>query len=221
MKHAIWISAVAMAFALASPAQAAVTIEADEVTVTEVGDTFNILFNGLSDDQVVPGLSSLLTLTVISVGSNWIFNYSLDNTGEGTVTGFGFNVSPDVVGVMATGTYGNENLGFQAAGFSAETCFQAGNGNCPNGNAKGISDPGTGTLTLQFGSAKNGITLSNFVNRTQSFEIGKVTSAVGQGTPVSPVPEPATWAMMMLGFGFVGGAMRSAKRRQKQTVSYA
>lgn len=37
----------------------------------------------------------------------------------------------------------------------------------------------------------------------------------------APVPEPATWAMMLLGFGFVGGAMRSAKRRQKVTGSYA
>lgn len=34
------------------------------------------------------------------------------------------------------------------------------------------------------------------------------------------VPEPATWAMMLLGFGFVGGAMRS-RRRPKLTVSYA
>jgi hypothetical protein len=35
------------------------------------------------------------------------------------------------------------------------------------------------------------------------------------------VPEPATWAMMLLGFGFVGGAIRSSKRRQKVTASYA
>lgn len=35
------------------------------------------------------------------------------------------------------------------------------------------------------------------------------------------VPEPATWAMMLLGFGFVGGAIRSAKRKQKIAVSYA
>ncbi|WP_296717134.1 PEPxxWA-CTERM sorting domain-containing protein [Erythrobacter sp.] len=35
------------------------------------------------------------------------------------------------------------------------------------------------------------------------------------------VPEPTTWAMMLLGFGFVGGAMRSVKRKQKLTVSYA
>lgn len=39
--------------------------------------------------------------------------------------------------------------------------------------------------------------------------------------PVSPIPEPATWAMMLIGFGFVGGAMRAAKRRQNVTLSYA
>ena len=35
------------------------------------------------------------------------------------------------------------------------------------------------------------------------------------------VPEPGTWAMMILGFGFVGGAMRSAKRRHRVSVSQA
>jgi hypothetical protein len=35
------------------------------------------------------------------------------------------------------------------------------------------------------------------------------------------VPEPGTWAMMLIGFGVVGGAMRTAKRRRKVTVSYA
>ncbi|WP_051137239.1 PEPxxWA-CTERM sorting domain-containing protein [Novosphingopyxis baekryungensis] len=34
------------------------------------------------------------------------------------------------------------------------------------------------------------------------------------------VPEPATWALMLLGFGFVGGAMRQRKR-QNVSVSYA
>lgn len=44
---------------------------------------------------------------------------------------------------------------------------------------------------------------------------------VGEAVQVGGVPEPATWAMLLLGFGFVGGAMRSAKRQQKTTVSYA
>lgn len=39
-------------------------------------------------------------------------------------------------------------------------------------------------------------------------------------SPASAVPEPATWAMMILGFGFVGGAMRR-RNRQRTKVQYA
>ncbi|OBX18584.1 hypothetical protein A9995_11510 [Erythrobacter sp. QSSC1-22B] len=42
-----------------------------------------------------------------------------------------------------------------------------------------------------------------------------------QFAAIAAVPEPGTWAMMLLGFGFIGSAMRSAKRRQKVTVFYA
>ena len=34
-------------------------------------------------------------------------------------------------------------------------------------------------------------------------------------TPTAPVPEPATWALMLLGFGAIGFAMR---RRRKDAV---
>jgi hypothetical protein len=37
----------------------------------------------------------------------------------------------------------------------------------------------------------------------------------------SVVPEPSTWAMLALGFGLIGGAIRSVKRRQKLTVCCA
>ena len=40
-------------------------------------------------------------------------------------------------------------------------------------------------------------------------------------TVPSAVPEPSTWAMLLLGFGFIGSAMRSAKRRNRVSVSYA
>lgn len=40
----------------------------------------------------------------------------------------------------------------------------------------------------------------------------------GSGSVVTidatPTPEPATWAMLLLGFGLIGGAMRSTKRRK-------
>jgi hypothetical protein len=40
------------------------------------------------------------------------------------------------------------------------------------------------------------------------------------GGAVAAVPEPATWAMMIAGFGMVGGAMRFARGRRKVAVSY-
>lgn len=39
------------------------------------------------------------------------------------------------------------------------------------------------------------------------------------GAPVSGVPEPSTWAMMLIGFGVVGGAMRRGRKNSEQLAS--
>ena len=44
------------------------------------------------------------------------------------------------------------------------------------------------------------------------------TVTFGAAPPVGEVPEPATWAMMIGGFGLVGGAMRSARRRRSTAL---
>lgn len=41
----------------------------------------------------------------------------------------------------------------------------------------------------------------------------------GTAVPVAGVPEPATWVMMLVGFGLIGGAMR--KRRNTMNITYA
>lgn len=40
-------------------------------------------------------------------------------------------------------------------------------------------------------------------------------------TVLPGIPEPATWAMMITGFGLIGGALRSAKGRQTARVRFA
>jgi hypothetical protein len=55
---------------------------------------------------------------------------------------------------------------------------------------------------------------------------GPAYGAQGLGTfsvanAVSPAPEPATWAMMIFGFGMTGAAMRSRKSAVATRVSYA
>lgn len=59
----------------------------------------------------------------------------------------------------------------------------------------------------------------SFASRSDAGAFGAVLDSVS----VAAVPEPGTWAMMLLGLGFIGGSMRLAKRKQKQklTVSYA
>ena len=61
------------------------------------------------------------------------------------------------------------------------------------------------------------------VTLTDTVTLGPQARAAGtfQGLLNLPaVPEPATWAMMIGGFGMVGGAMRSARRKRKASVSY-
>ena len=43
---------------------------------------------------------------------------------------------------------------------------------------------------------------------------GLVRLTFGAAPPAGAVPEPATWAMMIGGFGLAGGALRSARRRK-------
>ncbi|QKR99535.1 PEP-CTERM sorting domain-containing protein [Sphingomonas sp. CL5.1] len=51
--------------------------------------------------------------------------------------------------------------------------------------------------------------------------VGWSTSQNGGGTVIPGVPEPATWAMMILGFGLVGGVMRTRKNGAKVAFSQA
>lgn len=49
-----------------------------------------------------------------------------------------------------------------------------------------------------------------------------ITSITLDGQPVAVfVPEPSTWAMLMIGFGAVGGAMRGSRRLKTRRVRFA
>ncbi|WP_136161709.1 PEPxxWA-CTERM sorting domain-containing protein [Sphingomonas flavalba] len=60
------------------------------------------------------------------------------------------------------------------------------------------------------------------ISTTQSFEseigVHRYVTAGSAALSAGAVPEPATWALLIAGFGLVGGAMRSRKR---VTVAFA
>ena len=61
----------------------------------------------------------------------------------------------------------------------------------------------------------------NSISFSSSAQLGVDNFAFGDVQGMSAVPEPAAWAMMLIGFGFVGGTMRAANRRKKFAVTYA
>lgn len=75
------------------------------------------------------------------------------------------------------------------------------------------SEVGLAQRVYSFEASGDGSVTSPSYTIATRFTTGPVVAAA--------VPEPSTWALMLLGFGFVGGAMRTTKRRQKVTVSYA
>ncbi|WP_309644374.1 PEPxxWA-CTERM sorting domain-containing protein [Phenylobacterium sp.] len=69
--------------------------------------------------------------------------------------------------------------------------------------------PGTNGLFNVSGTAGEQFTSVTFSSSSNSFEVDNLAS-------LSAVPEPATWGMMILGFGAVGSMVRSSRRRNAQ-----
>jgi hypothetical protein len=220
-------TALAMAslvvLATATPASAAVTINAGGSTTTLnplQSATFN--FNGISDGNVVSGLSSSLLLTLTSQTANQtVLGFTLSNLSNSPITSsmitaFGFDVAPDILNAAITGAIftgiGSGNI---ANARDVEVCFTAGGGsNCAGagsgnlGLAQGSST--SGSITLNFSGDASNITLSDLAVRYQAMVGGTATSATGGVVP--SVPEPATWALMLIGFGAIGYSMRRGRR---------
>ena len=72
----------------------------------------------------------------------------------------------------------------------------------------------TSTTVANLYEDASGFELISNPNGSSAAPTGGVVS--GSVTQVAAVPEPAAWAMMILGMGAVGFALRSAKRRSEE-----
>ena len=210
MKFALRAAAVVFA-ATAMPAYAA-TVVYNGTNYTS-GNPLVINFTGVQD----PNSGGTLTLTLTgTTGNDYNFTYSLLNTSTSpstNISGFGFDVTGatlDLLTTSATGTFSTINSGSISGGYSVDVCLTAGP-TCSGGGNGGPTPGGTasGTLALEFTSLPTVFTLTQPVIRMQN------TGANGDGSDVGlpgGVPEPATWAMMLVGFTGIGFAIR---RRRK------
>jgi hypothetical protein len=217
------------AMALAATLTISATAHAATVltwTTANVGVTKSIDFNGVDDGDTINGLSANIDYKLTSIGNSgtsWVFSYNVENTSDwpvwlSTVTGFGFNVDPNISSSSATGEFSKTSSGNVPDVGSREVCLT--NSSCQSSSSSSgvdIGDTGVGTFTLNFSQAKTSVSLSDLYVRYGAVYGGGEWggSAVGSaltsnvGTPA--VPEPATWAMMLIGFFAIGSTLRSRR----------
>lgn len=225
-RFSIALAAASCLFATPALAGVEVTTPTGTTALLPASST-TINFGGIGGNPVIsiPGLTSQLILTYTGMttvaGNNvFTFGYDLSNTstiaGGSRVSSFGFNVDPNAIGVSTSGTFDSASLHTNyPVGFGfVDVCFYDGPGGTCTGNGNGLTagQHAIGNLSVTMAGLVNNITLSDFVDRYQAFDYGRISSGIGTQI-TSSVPEPGTWAMMILGIGMAGGAMRRKRTR--------
>ena len=195
-KRILTITAAAVAGFAASPAMAGVTFNTNTSTLlcntaancTQV-DSQTVSFGGITL-QYVPGSGiNIQPTSFINLGA-------LDASGTGS-----FDLTGVLLGITITQT------------------VPGGSGSLPGGDIMGIITGNSSTASISW--LAGGLTISGYQDTVTNSPLALVspsscipgivpavcgvTSIQGQ---VAGVPEPATWALMLLGFGGSGFAMR-------------
>ncbi len=215
---------------------------ATTVTSTNFGLTVTQAFNFLNPNIV--SIQETVTNDSASTETGVVFRRDVDydvyptEFNENTVGPFGANAN-----VVGASYYGFENPDPASGPFANDcsvSCNQQGDlgagidysiGTLAAGQSQtfafyyGINEPGQTLSGLFSEAATEGL---NYYIGTQSSEngdypnLGSGAALLGVssiGTVAATTPEPATWAMMLAGFGFIGYALR--KRNSRVTLAYA
>jgi PEP-CTERM motif len=210
MKHLVLTLALGAAVA-ASPAFAATTID---FSTFAPGTTISNQIPGVSLALSGAGQSGSPTVNVPFDDATALINANNDNGSNfypsGTTITFSF--AQLVSGLSFTfNNYGDNSDSEFQSNYSA---FDAGGALVSAGLLGSVQNF---DLVSVAGSGISRLLVSNDGTDQWTYGIGELTFTADAA---GAVPEPATWGMMILGFGVIGGAMR---RRAKvtTTVSYA
>lgn len=199
MRKLLAFTAVAVAGFAATPAMAAVTFDTTGSSLSCNGvvncvqnNPTSVSFGGLTLNYVAGSGVNIVPTSFINLGA-------VDASGSGSfdLTGLllSININQTVPGGSGT-LPGGDLLGTITGNSSGATISWSTSGVTING--------------YQYTVTNNPLSIVPPASCIPGTEICGVTTIQGQ---VAAVPEPAAWAMMLLGFGGIGLAMRGRRRR--------
>ena len=208
MKKLLTLAAAStLAVAVASPATAAITVRAGAGFVQPAE---NVLANTTMSGTTVMGNTNQ-TNTAVNVTSNEPITTSSSNGQSRFVAVDGSPLDQATIALTGGGTFTSAefNLFNAASDTSSVTIFV-------NGVAQTFNI-GNGQNFFGF-SATSGDTITSIAFNTNGSGVADLRQ-VRVGGVAAAVPEPGTWALMLLGFGAVGVSMR--RRRSTHLPQFA
>lgn len=213
------LAALSVAWMLmsAQPANATAITAASDITVT-----WSLPYSGAG----APTAAATAEMKNFDFSGNSVtFQMDVTNTSTGTAadanpdvrfTSFGWTTSPVSTGVSdSTNVYVSEIGGRIPSQGSVSVCFYAGP-KCQGGSNGGLEDPnntgrhgdptttGWFNVTLNFGTGVPPLEFSDFYGKFQAGGSYGSIEGAGTVTPVSPVPEPASMALLASGLLALG-----------------
>lgn len=179
-----------------------------DVFSAAAGDLLSFYFNYVTSDGTSTFPDYAFAQLLSDTGASLGFLFTARTTPSGnTSPGFGLPIN---ISTLTPGTSAIQpGTTWSALGSSSGTCFGGVGNGC--GNTGWIQSTynitSAGSYKIKFGVTNVQDTLFNSGLAYSGLKIADV--------PIGAVPEPGTWLMMLLGFGLMGGALRS---RQKQNV---
>ena len=195
MRHILLAALATAAIGFGTPASAAVLV-AD-------GITYDLTLDSITNG----GLTGNFTLAISGI------NTASDTEGGRTgINAFAFN--DPAVGTAVSGT--SSGFTFMTGGLNSTGCDGSGNFFCFTNTGWSGGSPLPSSLSLQFNVTSN--MAGSWTSWTPDFKIDWTGSKnnydlVSLPIPVDGVPEPATWALMLLGFGGIGMAVRRGRKQ--------
>jgi hypothetical protein len=202
------LAAAVAAIAISTPAMASVTIEGDpaNTTVTGYSGPNGLMVSGAGlpyGPFTLANLGDSLTLNVLTIGTTETsVNIFTDTTPRQVTVDFAFLNPLDATGALVTGSTTGFIVPLTGCGILSGGC--------------GAVDWSNTPTVFNFGTG------GSFSLLLQDAAFGTPGTANVRGTftyLTAAVPEPGTWAMMLLGFGAVGFAMR--RRRTPKLAQLA
>lgn len=230
MRKVLMATMAAGAIAIASPAIAAVTVADDPVgtplasQIFGIASTGNPVFGSSPNNSNVPNVTyTSNTPTLMDISNGFA---TIKDSGD-TPTWFEVIVNPDLAftqmefSIQLTGEsdydvyYLLSGSGLDANDFASYTLLATGSPLHQDG-----STDKNYLIGGDSGESFDGIMIKVADSNIFEFKHNSYDPDVGPGTH-GGVPEPSTWALMLLGFGGIGMALRRSRKRNPALMQVA